>query len=166
MTYKCNICGKEFDSYTKLGGHKGSHSRKKGMILNPKYEIFKCLNCNKDIKISKIQSNSENFKKPKYCSHNCHYEHTKLINKNKNVIMSNGDEIDITLDQYRIIKNNAKYCEICGKTFSHKLNDREISLLIDHDHKTKKFRGILCSNCNRTLGWYEKYQNNIENYLK
>ena len=28
-----------------------------------------------------------------------------------------------------------------------------------------KFRGLLCSVCNRQLGWYEKYKNEIEDYL-
>lgn len=35
----------------------------------------------------------------------------------------------------------------------------------DHDHKTKKFRGLLCQLCNRQLGWYEKYLNKIDDYL-
>ena len=38
-------------------------------------------------------------------------------------------------------------CEICG-TLS--------SLVYDHDHLTGKFRGWLCSVCNRALGFVEK----------
>jgi hypothetical protein len=34
-------------------------------------------------------------------------------------------------------------CEICGK-----VGER----VIDHNHKTKKFRGLLCRNCNTALG--------------
>ncbi len=38
-------------------------------------------------------------------------------------------------------------CEICG--------DDESPLQLDHDHKTQKFRGWLCQNCNVILGHAE-----------
>lgn len=37
-------------------------------------------------------------------------------------------------------------CAICGKEF------RPALFVVDHDHKTKKIRGLLCSNCNHGLG--------------
>ena len=37
---------------------------------------------------------------------------------------------------------------------------------IDHDHSNGKVRGVLCSRCNGQLGWYEKYKEQIINYLK
>lgn len=51
------------------------------------------------------------------------------------------------LDQYRarVVK-----CEICGK---HK------PLVVDHDHATGAFRGLLCSSCNTSLG---KFGDSIE----
>lgn len=50
-------------------------------------------------------------------------------------------------------KKNAPYpapnnCEICGRE-SHTLKK---GLCLDHDHKTNKFRGWLCSPCNVALG--------------
>lgn len=47
-------------------------------------------------------------------------------------------------------------CQICGKP--EKLNVKG-KLFIDHDHKTGKFRGFLCSPCNHALG---NLKDNIE----
>lgn len=51
--------------------------------------------------------------------------------------------------EYQAIKKNHKppihnYCNICDKYCE--------TLYLDHDHKTKKFRGWLCRSCNVSLG--------------
>jgi len=48
-------------------------------------------------------------------------------------------------------KQNNK-CKICGgiETAKHKGIIRELS--VDHNHKTKEIRGLLCSACNNILG--------------
>ena len=38
----------------------------------------------------------------------------------------------------------AKYCEVCGK---------DGKIVYDHDHKTGKFRGWICEDCNKALGF-------------
>lgn len=45
-------------------------------------------------------------------------------------------------------------CQICNKPekVKHRISGNVIALALDHDHKTGKFRGWLCSNCNTTLG--------------
>ncbi len=43
------------------------------------------------------------------------------------------------------IKTTVKECVICGS---------EEPLVVDHDHRTGKIRGMLCNHCNRGLGHF------------
>jgi len=60
----------------------------------------------------------------------------------------------ITLKEYdKMLKEQNSRCVICGtkKVGRNQYNNR--SLGVDHDHKTGKIRGLLCNNCNTTLGF-------------
>ena len=49
--------------------------------------------------------------------------------------------------QYQeLLKSQNGGCGICGKI------KKKYNLSVDHDHKTGKIRGLLCSPCNRALG--------------
>ena len=52
-------------------------------------------------------------------------------------------------DYERILAEQGGGCYICGK----KPSERR-ALDIDHDHKTGKVRGLLCSNHNRAIGLF------------
>jgi hypothetical protein len=61
----------------------------------------------------------------------------------------------LTLEQYfSLLKNQNGLCAICNNP--EKLIDprtqRIRKICVDHCHKSKKIRGLLCSNCNRGLG--------------
>lgn len=59
----------------------------------------------------------------------------------------------LTLEQVEALKEHNDYkCWICNKESKR--------LVIDHDHKTGKVRGILCDLCNKHLGYFENM--NIE----
>lgn len=64
--------------------------------------------------------------------------------------------ITFTLDEYNVIldKQNGG-CAICGA----KKNKNGNALCLDHDHNTGKIRGILCHDCNTSLG---KFEDNVE----
>ena len=49
----------------------------------------------------------------------------------------------ITYEEYVKRMATSDCCEICG------IKD---NLCYDHDHKTMKFRGVLCNSCNRSIG--------------
>lgn len=66
-------------------------------------------------------------------------------------------DFGITPDEYREIheKQGGK-CAICGSEIGDVMGNR---LYIDHNHKTGKVRGLLCSDCNFGIG---KFKDNIE----
>lgn len=74
-------------------------------------------------------------------------EKQKKASKERHYIINYG----ITLEERDkiIIKQNNK-CKICKKSFDE--NKRRKYPCVDHNHKTKKIRGILCDNCNKMLG--------------
>ena len=49
------------------------------------------------------------------------------------------------------LKEHDGRCEICGRV----PGDDERALHIDHDHKTGRFRGLVCNNCNGGLGRFK-----------
>lgn len=58
---------------------------------------------------------------------------------------------DMTLDEYNtILASQDSRCAICGMLSEE--NDRRLA--IDHDHKTGRVRGLLCTRCNMGLGYF------------
>lgn len=82
-----------------------------------------------------------------------HEQKLKRLVKSKN-----GDVLDISYQELLDYELMHPVCEICGKKYQPKL-------CVDHDHVTKRFRGLLCSQCNRSLGWYENNTHSIQEYL-
>ena len=64
----------------------------------------------------------------------------------------------ITIEEYEsMLADQDNKCCICKKTM-----DKPV---IDHDHKTLKIRGILCSNCNVAIGLLEDNKTNLFNAI-
>jgi len=67
-------------------------------------------------------------------------------------------KFNITLDDYdKMFKEQDGVCGICG------LPQIMRRLAVDHDHKTGKIRGLLCSGCNTSIG---RLQDNPERLVK
>lgn len=64
--------------------------------------------------------------------------------------------------QYRgLMDNQAGVCPICKKSLDHLGYDK--SIMVDHDHRTGKVRGLLCGLCNSMLGFAEDSIETLEN---
>lgn len=65
----------------------------------------------------------------------------------------------ISLEAYGVLEQAQNYCcKICGK---HKSEVRLGILDVDHDHKTGEIRGLLCSSCNRGIGFFLENTTNL-----
>jgi hypothetical protein len=88
-----------------------------------------CKSCNnkrsKEYKARMLESNPEQFKI------------REKANRLKSVYGINPDEYKV------IYKSQDGRCAICKK---------KDKLVVDHDHATKKIRGLLCHHCNLVLG--------------
>ncbi len=60
----------------------------------------------------------------------------------------------------KILEKQNLRCAICKKLFEDKMPN------IDHCHKTGKVRGLLCGECNISLGHFEKVQQRAIVYLR
>jgi len=77
----------------------------------------------------------------------------------------------ITVEHFnQLLKMQNGLCAICGQPSTARDKFGKIrSLGVDHDHKTGKLRGLLCSNCNTGLGQFRekiKFLEKAIEYLK
>ena len=109
-----------------------------------------------------------NPEKVKEIKRNCNLKHKDRINSyNKIYYTKNKDnfnkekkwgqfihrEYNITVEEYEALqKQQDNKCGICNKPFAGKRRHS-----IDHLHKTKIIRGLLCGKCNSALGLFKDH---------
>ncbi len=60
---------------------------------------------------------------------------------------------NLSIEDYnKMVERQGGVCAICRKKEISIQNGKPQKLSVDHDWKTKKVRGLLCKNCNTTLG--------------
>jgi DNA-directed RNA polymerase subunit RPC12/RpoP len=80
-------------------------------------------------------------------------EYREKINKPFKESNQRGTKYGLTEEELDNLYEKQKYkCAICGVTESEL---RGHILNIDHDHKTEKSRGLLCTSCNQGLGMFK-----------
>jgi hypothetical protein len=64
---------------------------------------------------------------------------------------------NVTPEEYEFkLKQQDYKCAICNKDVTENLRNKVVTALsLDHDHKTKKIRDLLCFNCNAGLGQFK-----------
>ena len=145
-------------------------------------ELMKrCLDCDILKSVNDFYKSKTSYQS--YCKQ-CYYIRTKLWRINNRIkynlnarkwIKDNPDKINnhrlkclygITYQEFKQMVIDQDYkCLICGIKFNNAF-EKNRDTQIDHNHKTSKVRGILCKKCNRSLGWYEKYDNQVNNYIR
>jgi len=102
--------------------------------------FIKCSTCRKDKEIKDFKNNKTRANGKSGSCGSCNY--------NFHLIKKYG----IDLDAYNnlLLKQN-NVCAICK---GEQKRDG-VRLSVDHDHKTKEIRGLLCDNCNRAIGFLQ-----------
>lgn len=63
---------------------------------------------------------------------------------------------NMSLEQYDdLLKKQNNRCAVCGKLEKQKYRGKILPLSVDHCHKTKKIRGLLCGRCNKGIGLFK-----------
>ena len=116
-----------------------------------KYNSTSCANCRKEVK----QKCFEKFKKdkPEYFKQYWSSQKGKKVRKRQQL-----SSYGLTLSCFNyLLEKQGGGCAICGKTSGWKANGG--NLVVDHCHKSKNVRGLLCPSCNRGLGQFEDNPN-------
>ena len=122
-----------------------------------------CTQCKQNKTLSSFYSRKDSTKYQNKCKQCMDSNFKEYYNKNKSKILTQQQteskfkrrdqelkrRYGISLDEYNLLlEGQNKQCAIC------KINISSSSHL-DHCHKTKKVRGILCQHCNQGLGQFK-----------
>lgn len=114
---------------------------------NSKYPFKLCTYC----KLCDSRRKSAASKK-KYLSLND--AEKKIYNKRKGL-----RRFKLTLEEYEIILKQQNFCCAICKNKEDIIHDKTKDirkLSVDHDHRSKKIRGLLCSRCNSAIGLFKE----------
>lgn len=103
--------------------------------------------CDKCGKIYKAKNHRQRYCGSLNGKNGCCWEQRK----ERNLDSWYKNEYGISFEDFKVLSTKqGDVCNICGKK---ELERRQ--LLVDHDHKTGKIRGLLCGKCNRGLGHFQ-----------
>lgn len=116
----------------------------------------KCNRCEEVKNFSEFNKDKSKLDGYRYCCKNCHQQWAKL-HPQKAKDLRLRKKFGISLNEYnQMYLDQNSVCALCGRASYSKHRSGKIkSLAVDHCHKTKKVRGLLCDQCNRGLGLFK-----------
>lgn len=146
----CDICGKEFNSYRGLNGHKGIH-REGGRYTKSRRKNgpVECPNC--------LQLTDN----PKYCDSKCQHEYEW---KQRFARISNNEILPEKHMKRYLLETRGECCESCG--IGTTWNNKPLTLQMDHidgnsDNNSLDNLMLLCPNCHtQTHTWCGRNKKN------
>ena len=135
-------------------------------------ETFRCHKCGKDLPVDKFSAKKGRRGHSAECK-DCHNKYVREVwyprnrqkqirssnmwkKNNKAAVLSYGKGVNVE-EVKRVLSHNDGKCEICGSSNR---------LVIDHDHNSKKVRGILCGKCNSGLGFFNDDTDHLASAIK
>lgn len=110
---------------------------------NTKY----CITCHKIKPLLEFGFSAKDRKFVQSSCSKCRSEREKEGREEKRIMNTYG----ISLKSYdKMLKEQGGGCKICGT----KIPNCKGRFCVDHDHKTGKIRGLLCTKCNTGLGMF------------
>lgn len=108
--------------------------------------------------------------KPNYSFGLCHSCYGKKLYKENPIVFKNRKikQYGITLNEYLDLLEKQNHCCAICKSKEPK-QGKSMYFHIDHDHDTKKVRGLLCGPCNRGIGYLQdnpEFILNAYNYVR
>lgn len=159
MINKCQNCNNIFIIPRKKNRYKNTfcsrkcylEAIKKDKTLHPRFKgrlkNYTCIYC------GKIFERRPHNTIPKYCSLSCSAKHRGENHRGENNHNWKGG-IGTRYLKKIAPRPRPDICEICGRK-----GKKRNGIVLDHNHRTKEFRGWICSNCNTTIGLVDE---NIE----
>ena len=118
------------------------------MTMRMSDETQKCRHCKLDLPLYRFHKDNKRANGLYNICRSCRSKHRRLI------LISDAEYKEILESQ-----NNQ--CAICGTDAS----EYKSLLNVDHDYKTQKIRGLLCTNCNMGLGHFKDSLSNLHRAL-
>jgi hypothetical protein len=151
--------------YNRMWRHGSSENSKTKREKLIEEGLSYCPKCKKEKEISEFNKDKHTaFGIAIYCRKcnktkaNVRYKNFKSEHRNTQL----KSDYNITLDEYNeMLTKQNNGCVICGKTINGKRK-----MCVDHDHKTGKVRGLLCSQCNWGLGHFKDDVDLLEKAIK